>query len=98
MARILRRRRSGPTPETRKHELCLWSLVDGARHDACAATAYLYLLIWIETGKRASLGAHHGEELPFLDDLHKRSAEDWSASCRAPEAESLRRIGFLASA
>jgi len=32
--------------------------------------AYLYLLTWIQTGKRASLGAHHGEELPFLDDAY----------------------------
>ncbi|MGA9473314.1 MAG: carboxylesterase family protein [Terriglobales bacterium] len=32
--------------------------------------AYLYLLTWIQTGKRASLGAHHGEELPFLDDQY----------------------------
>jgi para-nitrobenzyl esterase len=30
--------------------------------------AYLYLLTWTQTGKRASLGAHHGEELSFLDD------------------------------
>jgi para-nitrobenzyl esterase len=32
--------------------------------------AYLYLLTWIQTGKRATLGAHHGEELPFLDDAY----------------------------
>lgn len=30
--------------------------------------AYLYLLTWIQTGKQSRLGAHHGEELPFLDD------------------------------
>src|SRR6202042_1923188 len=28
--------------------------------------------------------------------LHKRSAEDWGASCRAPRTESLRRLGYLA--
>ncbi len=30
--------------------------------------------------------------------LHKRSAEDWGASCRAPGTESLRRHGHLAPA
>ena len=39
--------------------------------------AYLYLLTWIQTGKRASLGAHHGEELPFLDDAFPSG---WGAS------------------
>jgi para-nitrobenzyl esterase len=39
--------------------------------------AYLYLLTWIETGKRASLGAHHGEELPFLDDAYP---SNWGSS------------------
>jgi para-nitrobenzyl esterase len=38
---------------------------------------YLYLLTWIQTGKRASLGAHHGEELPFLDDAYPSS---WGSS------------------
>lgn len=28
--------------------------------------AYLYLLTWVDTGKRARLGACHGEELYFL--------------------------------
>ncbi len=32
--------------------------------------AYLYLFTWIQTGERAPLGAHHGEELPFLDDAY----------------------------
>lgn len=32
--------------------------------------AYLYLFTWVQTGKRASLGAHHGEELPFLNDTY----------------------------
>jgi para-nitrobenzyl esterase len=35
--------------------------------------AYLYLLTWIQTGKRASLGAYHCEELPFLDDAYPSS-------------------------
>jgi len=39
--------------------------------------AYLYLLTWIQTGKRASLGAHHGEELPFLDDVYP---SNWGSS------------------
>jgi len=39
--------------------------------------AYLYLLTWIQTGKPASLGAHHGEELPFLDDAYPSV---WGAS------------------
>jgi para-nitrobenzyl esterase len=39
--------------------------------------AYLYLFTWIQTGKRASLGAHHGEELPFLDDAYPSS---WGSS------------------
>jgi para-nitrobenzyl esterase len=29
--------------------------------------AYLYLFTWSDTGKRARLGAYHGEELNFLD-------------------------------
>jgi para-nitrobenzyl esterase len=32
--------------------------------------AYLYLLSWVQTGKQASLGAHHGEELSFLDNKY----------------------------
>jgi len=38
---------------------------------------YLYLFTWIQTGKRASLGAHHGEELPFLDDAYP---SNWGSS------------------
>jgi para-nitrobenzyl esterase len=38
---------------------------------------YLYLLTWIQTGKRASLGAHHGEELPFLDNAYP---SNWGSS------------------
>jgi para-nitrobenzyl esterase len=30
--------------------------------------AFLYLFIWTEAGKRARLGAYHGEELTFLSD------------------------------
>jgi hypothetical protein len=30
--------------------------------------AYLYCFAYAETGKRASLGAYHGEELKFLSD------------------------------
>jgi para-nitrobenzyl esterase len=30
--------------------------------------AYLYLFTWSDTGKRAQLGAYHGEELNFLGD------------------------------
>jgi para-nitrobenzyl esterase len=42
------------------------SFAYGAWSMARAMTrAQLYLLTWIQTGKRASLGAHHGEELPF---------------------------------
>jgi len=39
--------------------------------------AYLYLLTWTQTGKKASLGAHHGEELPFLDDAYP---SNWGSS------------------
>ena len=39
--------------------------------------AYLYLLTWIQSGKHASLGAHHGEELPFLDDAYP---SNWGSS------------------
>jgi para-nitrobenzyl esterase len=39
--------------------------------------AYLYLLTWTQTGKQASLGAHHGEELPFLDDAYP---SNWGSS------------------
>jgi len=39
--------------------------------------AYLYLLTWVQAGKRASLGAHHGEELPFLDDAYP---SNWGSS------------------
>ena len=39
--------------------------------------AYLYLLTWVQTGKRATLGAHHGEELSFLDDAFPSG---WGAS------------------
>ena len=39
--------------------------------------AYLYMLTWIQGGKRASMGAHHGEELPFLDDAHP---SNWGSS------------------
>ena len=43
----------------------------GARSMARSMTrlgqpAYLYVFTWSETGKRASLGAYHGEELAFL--------------------------------
>jgi para-nitrobenzyl esterase len=51
--------------------------------------AYLYLLTWIESGKRASLGAHHGEELPFLDDAYP---SNWGSSSGDPAfGEILRR-------
>lgn len=43
--------------------------------------AYLYLLTWTESGKRASLGAHHGEELPFLDDAYPST---WGSSSGDP--------------
>jgi para-nitrobenzyl esterase len=36
--------------------------------------AYLYVLTWADAGKRARLGAHHGEELNFLSDSFPR---DW---------------------
>src|SRR5579863_1082094 len=47
-------------------------------HDAasCAFTGVAGQT-WIETGKRASLGAHHGEELPFLDDAYP---SNWGSS------------------
>jgi para-nitrobenzyl esterase len=45
-----------------------WSMARAMTH--AQRPAYLYLLTWIQTGKRASLGAHHGEELPFLDDAY----------------------------
>jgi para-nitrobenzyl esterase len=41
--------------------------------------AYLYLFTWIQSGKRASMGAHHGEELPFLDDVYP---SNWGSSDR----------------
>jgi para-nitrobenzyl esterase len=39
--------------------------------------AYLYLFTWRESGKRAELGAYHGEELAFLDNSFSSS---WGAS------------------
>jgi para-nitrobenzyl esterase len=39
--------------------------------------AYLYLFTWKESGKRAELGAYHGEELAFLDNTFP---SDWGAS------------------
>jgi para-nitrobenzyl esterase len=39
--------------------------------------AYLYLFTWTQSGRRASLGAHHGEELPFLDDTYP---SNWGSS------------------
>jgi para-nitrobenzyl esterase len=38
--------------------------------------AYLYLVTRTQTGKRASLGAYHGEELAFLDDAYPRGSSD----------------------
>ncbi len=37
--------------------------------------AYLYLFTWADTGKRAKLGACHGEELDFLSDSFP---SDWT--------------------
>jgi para-nitrobenzyl esterase len=39
--------------------------------------AYLYVFTWQESGKRAELGAYHGEELAFLDDSFPGN---WGAS------------------
>lgn len=39
--------------------------------------AFLYLFTWTETGKRARLGAYHGEELAFLSDTFPH---DWGSS------------------
>jgi para-nitrobenzyl esterase len=48
--------------------------------------AYLYLFTWRETGKRARLGAYHGEELAFLDNSFPSA---WGAS---PSDETFGRL------
>lgn len=51
--------------------------------------AYLYLFTWAESGKRARLGAFHGEELYFLDDSFP---SDWVAAAEEKQfGENLRR-------
>jgi para-nitrobenzyl esterase len=51
--------------------------------------AYLYLFTWSDTGKRARLGAYHGEELNFLDDSFP---SDWvSVTGEKKFGEDLRR-------
>ena len=54
-----------------------WSMARAMTH--AHQPAYLYLLTWTQTGKQASLGAYHGEELPFLDDAYPSS---WGSSDR----------------
>ncbi len=49
-------------------------------------TAYVYLFSFVDTGKRAHLGAFHGEELMFLSDLFP---DDWK---RGPDEA---RLGEL---
>ena len=48
--------------------------------------AYLYLFTWADTGKRAKLGACHGEELDFLSDSFP---SDWT------EVEGQKRFGAI---